>query len=141
MTQFVQGPFSGPSEYLDLKERLWRAFYALDFSGRVNVLVNEALPMLVFSLGYSVYEVFTPTSYRLVMRIFDMSAMAQTFGGMTKPDWQLAIWVVFHLTLLAILVGCVGHMLFSGRASTWVAKTATFLLGFLTKAITSFAAA
>ena len=44
------------SEYSSHKEAMWHAFSQMDFDSRLKVLVSEFWPMLVFAVGYFVYE-------------------------------------------------------------------------------------
>lgn len=144
MTSIFGASASGGSffrnEYQSLKQRMWETFCRLSFGERLAVLLQESWGMLLFVGGLVVYHALAPRPYRLVMRLFDMSAMAQTPGSPPiPPAWALALVAAFYVFLMLILVACVVFLLtapgkWSNRHS-WAAKTATFLLGFLTKAI------
>jgi hypothetical protein len=116
---------SQKSEYQDYKERMWDAFSRLNVSTRLSILVEESWPFLIFAFGYLALPI--------------VSAQAQARGGQAPPP---GIAAIIYLALVAVLLACVLFLLFSGRrwgkVHSWAAKTATFLLGFLTKASQQF---
>jgi hypothetical protein len=142
------------SEYLRKKYDLWNYFYGLTSKKRFRILANESKYLFLFWLGYVgcmflwKHVVLGVPSSRYIFfltHLFDSRAFAQTPASssetvlnMTYFQWRLAIWLVFHVVLIIILLGCVAHMLYSARPRPWVGKTATFLLGFLVKALTGF---
>ncbi|MEA2936208.1 MAG: hypothetical protein QOD74_2854 [Variibacter sp.] len=139
------------SLYQRKKEELWNYFYGLPSAKRFRILVDESKYLFAFWLGYLgcmflwkhvVLAIPVSRYVPFLAQLFDIRAFAQTqvapetLAGLTSYQWRLAVWLIFHMVLVIILMGCVGHMLYSTRARPWVAKTATFLLGFLVKALT-----
>ena len=76
------GTYSSASQYGDeyrrRKAQMWLAFSQMKVPERISILFEESWGMLLFVLGLVVYHVLAPLPYRLVMRVFDLSAMAQT---------------------------------------------------------------
>jgi hypothetical protein len=57
---------------------------------------------------------------------------------MSQDDWHLAMHVLeFGVIILVFAAFCL-HIITSKRANQWVWRTATFLLGFMTKSLSSF---
>jgi hypothetical protein len=102
-------------EYRRRKAQMWLAFSQMKVPERISILFEESWGMLLFVLGLVVYHVLAPLPYRLVMRVFDLSAMAQTASvAQIPPSWALALVGFFYLVLLFILLGCVGFLLTGG---------------------------
>lgn len=126
----------------DLKKReLWASFYREKTEDRLHILFYESWPFLFFLVGVWTYSFLTPFGRRILAAL-DMSAHAQTartiVWGQGKEEWVLMIAIIFHFVLLAILFLCVIHLLYAKKPNTWTGKTATYLMGFLTKALASF---
>jgi len=113
------------SDYEVYKEKMWDAFRGFKAVKRLSILIDESWPFLIFLLGYVVLPV--------------VSAHAQARSGQGNHP---AIAAIIYVTLVVILVACVLFLLFSnarwGNVHSWAAKTATFLLGFLTKSAQEF---
>jgi hypothetical protein len=137
--------------YARKKEELWGYFYGLPTGKRFRILFWETRLFLIFWVGYAACVFFwkhvalgIPTSRYVpfLAHLIDMRAFAQApvtapdmLMGLTPAQWRLSIWLSFHFVLIVVLGACVFHMLYKKRPNAWVAKTATFLLGFLVKAV------
>jgi hypothetical protein len=102
---------------------------------RLTVLVYEMLLPLWYFFGYLLALLF--------LRFFTVQALAQpssvpSFLGMSQDDWRLAMHVCEFGVILLAFVACCVHIITSKRANQWVWRTATFLLGFMTKSLSSF---
>jgi hypothetical protein len=136
--------------FMQKKEDLWAYFYSLPSGKRLTILLLETRYFFIFWLGYMGCMLLwkhvllgIPTSRYVpfLTHLFDMQAYAQAaggpeFGGLTLAQWRLFLWLLFHLSLLGVMLACTWHMLKRKRPNAWVGKTATFLLGFLVKALT-----
>ncbi len=128
-------------EFDSKKRELWASFYREKTEDRLHILFYESWPFLFFLVGVWSYSFLTPFGQRILAAL-DMSAHAQTartiVWGQGKEEWVLTLAIVFQLVLLAIFVACVIHLLYAKKSNTWAGKTATYLLGFLTKALAGF---
>jgi hypothetical protein len=98
---------------------------------RWQVLAQQAAPLFLASMGYLIVT--------LGLRGFTGVAFAQTRGaqtafGLTPYEWSVAVYVVYNVVVIAILVVLIA-MIVRGTKSHWVWRTASFLLGFLVKSI------
>jgi heme/copper-type cytochrome/quinol oxidase subunit 4 len=121
------GASNQKSDYEDHKRKMWEAFSRLKVGTRLSILLEESWPFLLFAFGYHV----VPTVIAV--------AHAQARNGQGNHP---GIAAIIYIALIVILVACVVFLLFNrknwGNVHSWAAKTATFLLGFLTKAVQEF---
>lgn len=136
--------FGNRHEFDQARERLWEAFYRMSSGDRFATMISEGWVFICFAFGMIGYSFVTPYYYRVV-ELFDITAQAQPaaqavpqFGGLNKADWVLLYAVIVHFVLLLACIGCFAHMLLAKKKNTWVAKTGTFLFGFLVKSVTGF---
>lgn len=129
------------TEFHLLKEQAWDAFYREKTEDRLHILFWESWPFLFFLVGVWTYSFLTPYAARIVAQ-FEIAAHAQTPAPLAwangKAEWILMLSVAFHLALLAVFLFCVIHMLYAKQKNSWAGKTATYILGFLTKALAGF---
>jgi hypothetical protein len=99
------------------------------------VLKKQAAPLLIATIGY----IFVT----LGLRFFTGIAFAQTNAGQalafgyTQFEWSVAMYVIYNVVVIAILLTLVA-MIVKGTRNQWVWRTTSFLLGFLVRSITAF---
>jgi len=128
----------GTERYFQMKSDLWGHFYSLTSGQRASIILSEVLYIILFLCGWVAFAVYLRYGHFVVAELFSMSAWAQAAASRVSPSEQFfkyALWLAINLSLVAVMLGCVAHMLFAKRKNQWVAKTATFLLGFLTKSV------
>jgi len=112
------------SAYEEYKQKMWEAFSRLSTGEKIATLFNEWWPYILFPLGWALAA---------------NMAHAQGRRGPVPPS---EVVVAIYVVLLLILAGCVIFLLTAtgrwGNVHNWAAKTATFLLGFLTKGLQDF---
>ena len=115
------GGSSQKAAYEDHKHKMWEAFSRLGTGEKAGTLAEEWWPYILFAIGW--------VSARPTL------AYAQARGG---QGGHPGVAATIYLLLALVLVACV-IFLFAAPGNwsnkhNWAAKTATFLLGFLTKA-------
>jgi hypothetical protein len=108
-----------------------------------ELIPRERLKVLVREISLSLWYFFGYLLSSLSVRFFAVQALAQSpdvpkFLGMSPCDWSLAMHVFEFCVIILILAACFVHIIFSKRTNQWVWRTATFLLGFMTKSLSSF---
>jgi hypothetical protein len=134
---------SPPQEYPDKdlayffeqKKYLFEFFYKLKPRQRFIIMKRETSLLFAYLIGY-----YAAWSF---VKFINPSAYAQSMSpthifGWSKDEWSMLFHIVELGVVLILLVACGTHMLLARRPNQWVAKTGTFLLGFITKSLTAF---
>ena len=128
----------GTERYYQIKGALWDHFYSLSLGQRASIIWGEILYIVLFICGWIAFSAFLKYGHVATAALFSTTAWAQTAVpriSSTEQIFKYTLWLVINLALVVVMLGCVCHMLFAKRKNQWVAKTGTFLIGFLAKSV------
>jgi hypothetical protein len=120
--------------YFRLRYSLADYFYSLRPAQRWHIVQRESFLLLFYLFG-GIFAQGLNRGFSWIGQAHAQTATEPVFIGLNKHEWGLALSVVLNLVLVAILMLCVIQLVFGKKQNAWAAKTATFLLGFLTKSL------